>query len=277
MPPPSPPPPSPPVPPKPPPSPPLADGLIYANFTATVEEVIQIGTVSLNVPLETFEARLQQVLDERIGVIVEQTNVSNDAFTGVMTIYEAEEPIVPAESRRSRSRHLQTLSPLDTSSCDSSAMRVGVNIVMESEDPSERNRFMELFDKEDLPAFISDITTDGVNAAVCAPATITSVSRETVDAPPPPPGLQPLAQPDEPLPPTVLIVAITAGVLVLIFGACVGFYYFGGRRGSDAKDAIGVVSSAFSGRSSAETQSFLGAGNGKGRDVGHFALDLEGI
>lgn len=254
------PPPSPPAPPSFPPSPPLDLGRVYANFTAKVEEVVQVGTITTAIQPVAFSERLQELLDERITIIATDTNVSSDALKGVITVSN---PGVAATDAPSR-RRTQAVTALDTSGCVLANMRLNIEIIMESPTQAERDRFMQLFSNTNLPGVIANITGSGELGVVCAAAAVTDASRETVDAPPPPPDLG-LTVPDEPLPRTVFIVAIVAATLILCLCGFVAWYYLVGRDNDDEEDAASKVESLLR---EGETSSFFGRGRGKGKGAG---------
>jgi len=284
--PPQPPPPQPPAPPRPPPSPPLEVGRIYANFTARLQEVVQVGTITIATPPGLFATRLGEVLEERITSIAEQSNVSTDAFSGTVRVIapgvsatDTEPALLRVDLREEHFAHrrMQVLTTLDTSLCQLSSMRIAIDILMESATSEERNRFMEVFDNNMLPALIANITGDGVIAQVCAPAAITAFSRETVDAPPPPPT-QGLSIPDDqPLPRTVFVVSIVAATLIFVLGAACCWYIYGGRSDDDDADKQTrkiIVNAAPVAADPGETASLFGKARSRmSKGVGYFVID----
>lgn len=245
---------------------------MYGNFTATVEEVLQVGTITTSIQPAAFTERLQEILDERLAIIATNTNTSLDALSGTVSISN------PGQASATRRRiQAVTPAPLDTSNCDVASMRINVEILMQSSTPEERNTFMTAFDNSDIPAVIANATGSGDNAAVCAAAAITQLSRETVDAPPPPPNIG-LTVPDEPLPRGFILVAIlVALVIFLSCGIYLWFAFFRSRtKEEDRPKAVIALN-----QESAETTSFFGIPTGTAVRKGaqkqspYFVLDGE--
>jgi hypothetical protein len=279
------------VPPRPPPSPPLSVGRIYGNYTAKVQEVLQVGTITTSINPSSFTDRLEILLNERIRIIAASTNVSSDALSGIVLVSNpgvasVDELQVEVQSNvltHYGHRQLQLTSALDTSGCDSASMRVAVEIIMQSSTSDERNAFMEAFDSSVLPGLIQNITGSGEIAVVCAQAIVTEASRATVDAPPPPPDLGLQTEPQE-LPRTVFVIAIIAAGLALVLGGACAWYYFG-RTSRDEEDRPRVVDKFGKDIASApgvadpgETSSFFGQSKDgvtrpAKRGVGYFALE----
>ena len=251
--------------------------MMYGNYTAKMEEVLQVGTITVATPPDLFEKRLAEVLDDRIALVVDGTNVTSDAMSGFVKVLAPgvtsfTDAMYSVEVNEPR-RRLQTAS-LDTSGCDVAAMRVSVALFMESASPAERDEFIANFQATVLPALIANITGDGVNAAVCASAVVTAVGREMVDAPPPPPSLGLTTPPSDPLPTTVYIVAAIVGALLFVLAAACMWYFFGPRTRDDdeKKRKVNVADGV------AETSSFLGkVKGGASKRVGYFVLDTESV
>jgi hypothetical protein len=270
----------------PPPSPPLGVGRIYANYTATVKEVLNVATITSPIDPVVFGTRLNEVLNERIDALAAATNVSVSALTGIVRV---EQPGIAAteDTLALRGdgdghpmfgrRKLQT--PLDTSGCDTSNMRVNIEIRMESGAAADRDSFIAQFSNVNFPGIISNITGAGEVALVCAAAVVTDAGRETVNAPPPPPDLGLTVPDDQPLPRTVWIVAIVAATLIFVLcGVCVYYFYFAGRRRSEEKADMKAVDSFAAPAPSepGETASFFGKRSKPAiaqPRVGYFVLD----
>jgi len=244
---------------------------MYTNYTAKVQEVLAVGTITTTIDPVVFDRRLEEVLNERLALIAEATNATG--LSGVVVI------IQPG------GRRLQ-VQTLDTSSCDPNAMQVSIEIIMEAATLAERTRFIDLFDNSVLPGIIQNITGSGDVAGVCAAAAVTELSRATADAPPPPPDLGLTIPDSDPIPRTVWVIAIVASGLILSLGCLCAWYYFGGvrrREEEEEEDSTKAqLKKAISlGNEPAETSSFFGEAkrgttSPRKHGVGNFVLDREG-
>lgn len=203
---------------------------MYGNFTARVEEVLQVTATTTTIEVVKFTARLEEVLNERLDIIASAANVSSDSLIGLIFVTNAGDQLVSGNGVdliRARVRvHRRQLATeeLDVSKCNDTEMRINVQVVMESATAEERNRFVETFENANLPEFIQNVTGTGDVAKVCAPAAVTEMSRETVDAPPPPPPLALTTDSSSDIP-IWLIAAIAASALLVCCMILACFYW----------------------------------------------------
>lgn len=210
---------------------------MYANYTATVQEVLQVGTITTAVEPVAFSERLEDILNERIVLIADSTGISYSSLQGIVRVYQpgADAQLAVSTAALIRRRLTPATTALDTTNCDENSIRIGVEIIMETDDPEARNSFMDSFDNTVLPGFITNVTGSGVHAATCAPSVVSAAGRETVDAPPPPPAIGIRTEPDGPLSPTVILVAAIIGMLVFLVCGCYVAYTVLGRDRGEGK------------------------------------------
>jgi len=258
------PPPAPPQPPSRPPEPPIDLGLVYANYTARIDEAIQIE-LSIHLTIADLAARATAAVDERIALIVLLTGVRADQLTGTVVV---EPPVVTATNVTATNaaaaeaaaaeidpeplvevgsggfavlpapqialaddwhrRELVEAGVVNTSLCNESLTRILIEITFETTDPAERDSFINALagiSFQDL----QNATGTGDVGVVCAPAVVADIAREIVDAQSPPPPLPP-PPPFEsaqraPIPPETTAFAVVAGTLLLFF-CCLSCCWF---------------------------------------------------
>ena len=168
------------------PSPPLPANKIYGNFTAKIQEVLEVGT-STTVDIVVTQARLGVVLADRIAQIARLTNTTADLLTGSVRL----EPPTDTDTANSnpnpnRRRRLSTstgtgtgtiidpwtTTTVDESTCNGTLSRIYLDIDFTSEDPAEQARFIQAFE-----ALANDVGTEPIDdvdgagsiAYVCVP------------------------------------------------------------------------------------------------------------
>lgn len=209
--------------------PPIPIGKMYSNYTATVSEAVEVA-VRGGLDSSTVLAREDEIVNGRINIIATALNINASAFSG---------SIVHDAGTRRRLLSVgwrRRLNDLNTSACDSSIFVYMMTLIHESVDASERDRVVEFVDANG-GSFgpVINATGEGDDAVVCVAAAVTSIDREIVDAPPPPPlGLA--LQTSDPLPiSTILIVGtVVAGFACLCCG--LWFAYCCATRNPKSRD-----------------------------------------
>ena len=244
--------------------PPVPDGKVYANYTATVEEVLELE-LSVDVNLPGVQERFIAVLEERIQTIADLTNVSLTTLSGGISFQEAAAdagvasatPTLNLNARpvgvgaftafhaSGRGRKLVT-AEYNTTNCNDSLASLTLSVTMESTDPAERDAFLAALGQltaNDITG-IDNATGFGDDASVCVPWVLTESGRETVDAvSPPPPLILPQETPD-PIPRNLILILAVVGALVVLFTLGVCTYFALRTRGGDNDEKEPLKSSA---------------------------------
>ncbi|MGZ0214002.1 MAG: hypothetical protein ACKVI4_16120, partial [Actinomycetales bacterium] len=246
------PPPAPPQPPSRPPEPPIDLGLVYANYTARIDEALQIE-LSIDLTIADLTPRARKAVDERIALIALLTGVRADQLVGTVVV---EPPVVTATNAAPAAaaaaaaidpeplvevgsggfavlpapqialaddwhrRELVEAGVVNTSLCNESLTRILIEITFETTDPAERDSFINALAGVDFQD-LQNATGTGDVGVVCAPAVVADIAREIVDAqspPPPPPPFESAQR--APIPEEVVPFASVAGALFLIFCCC---------------------------------------------------------
>jgi len=112
------------------------------------------------------------------------------------------------------------MSTVNDSACNDTLSRIYIQIMMESDDPVERARFMSALLELSVAEYgaVSNATGSGDTAQICVPFHVTVSERETVDAPPPP------AASSSGTSTGVIVAGVAAAAALLLFAYTVFFY-----------------------------------------------------
>ena len=204
--------------------PPVPFGKMYDNYTATVQEAVEIA---IGVDGGLVVARADDIIADRIAIIANALNINASSFSGSLSLVSSSRRQLSIGWRR-------RLNDVNTSDCDGGGAVYLLTLIHESDTITERDRVTEYIQANAASALgdIGNADGAGNTATVCVAASVTNVGREVVNAPPPPPLI--LAQETPPEVPVGTIVIV--GTVVVGLGClCCGlwFAYFVTRRRDD--------------------------------------------
>ena len=182
-----------------PPMPPKPDGTLYDNYTAVIAEAMDVPITSTESDTEAgILTQADVIVSDRITVLIDamaaaDLNISSNSISGELVMVTSS----TARRRSMRSRRLQTsggtsIAGLDTSACNTSfadSAVFGVVLTITASSLAERDAILAFMITYDSSGSTTAGATGivGETATVCAPALVTALRRDLVDAPPPPP------------------------------------------------------------------------------------------
>ena len=182
-----------------------------------MQEALEIS-IRIGLDPATVTAREASIIASRIAILASALNLNSTSFSGTIVLQTS------ARRKLSTASH-RRLDAIDTSDCLLGGPVYALTITHTTADEAERQRVTAFIESDGgMFGTISDATGEGDNAVVCVPISVTSLDRETVTAPPPPPFI--LAQetpPEIPIGTIAIVSTVIAGVVLCLGGLCVAY------------------------------------------------------